>query len=432
MARLFRNIGWLLSGRAVNAILSLVYLALATRALGLDGFGYFALIVALGQTVTGLANFQTWQFVVRWGANGHGPGEATGFAIALDFVSVLLGSVLAAVLVWSAQFWLPLPADLLWVAFGFCMVSLLSIRSTPTGLLRLRFHFADATAAEAVQPVVRAIGAGLAWFLMPTVLGFILAWAAAEVAVAVALWYAAARREPIDLSQISLRKLPRDHPDAWRFVIATNLSGSLGIGAKQVMILLVGAIGGEAFAGGFRVASQLGQALIQLAQAVGKAIYPELVHAKEDAIEIARRMARIALLGGAGAVLVAILFGRWALVAIAGPEFSVVYWTMVILAIAGAIELVGASLESLLVAAGRAGTAFVTRAVPVGLGFALLNTAMGWQGLKGAALTVLGSSALAVFGFWVAILSLSQIRITLDRSENAGPDDARLAQPPPP
>ncbi len=421
MGRLFRNIGWLLSGRAVNAILSLIYLALATRALGLDGFGYFALIVALGQTVTGLANFQTWQFVVRWGANGHGPGEATGFAIALDFVSILIGAVLAAGLVWSAQFWLPLPEDLLWVAFGFCLVSLLSIRSTPTGLLRLRFHFADATAAEAVQPVVRALGAGLAWLLMPTVLGFVLAWAAAEVAVTLALWYAAARREPIDLSQISLRKLPRDHPDAWRFVIATNLSGSLNVGAKQVMILLVGAIGGEAFAGGFRVASQLGQALIHLAQAVGKAIYPELVHAREDAIEIARRMARIALAGGSVAVVAAILFGRWALVAIAGPEFGVVYWTMVILAIAGAIELVGASLESLLVAAGRAGTAFVTRAVPVGLGFALLSTAMGWQGLKGAALTVLGSSALAVFGFWVAILSLSQIRIVLDKAEDAKP-----------
>ncbi|MCB2084010.1 MAG: oligosaccharide flippase family protein, partial [Sphingomonadaceae bacterium] len=86
MKRLLRNIGWLLSGRAVNAVLSLVYLALATRSLGIEQFGYFALIVALGQTVTGLANFQTWQFVVRWGANGDGAGEATGFAIALDAI----------------------------------------------------------------------------------------------------------------------------------------------------------------------------------------------------------------------------------------------------------------------------------------------------------------------------------------------------------
>lgn len=414
MRRLIQNIGWLLSGRAVNAILSLVYLALATRTLGLDGFGYFALIVALGQTVTGLANFQTWQFVVRWGANGNGPGEATGFAIALDFLSVILGSAMAAVLVWSAQHWLPLPDDLLWVAFWFCVVSLLAMRSTPTGLLRLRFQFGRATAAEAVQPIVRAVGAVLAAIYMPTVLGFIIAWAVAEVAVALALWIAAAWHERVDFSQISLFRIPRDYPDAWRFVWSTNMSGSLNVGGKQVMILLVGAIGGEAFAGGFRVASQLGQALVQLAQTVSKAIYPELVHAQDAAHDIARRMANIALIGGVLAVLVTLFFGRWGLVAIAGPEFRVVYWAMVILAIAGAIELVGASLESLLVSAGKAGTAFLVRAVPTVLALALLEVAMDWNGLKGAAFTVLGSSALSVIGFWVAIISLQQIHITVD------------------
>lgn len=411
----------MLSGRAVNALLSLVYLALATRTLGIESFGYFALIVALGQTVTGLANFQTWQFVVRWGANGDGPGEATGFAIALDALSTVLGALLAAGLVYSAQFWLPLPHDLLWVAFWFCIVSLVAMRSTPTGLLRLRFRFAEATFAEAVQPVVRAIGAVLAVIFMPTVVGFIIAWAAAEIAVALALWAVAARKERIDFSQVSLTRLPRHHPDAWRFVLSTNAMGSLNVGGKQVMILLVGAIGGEAFAGGFRVASQLGQALVQLAQTVSKAIYPELVHAKDDAVEIARRMANLSLIGGVLAVLVAILFGRWGLEAIAGEEFRVVYWTMVILAIAGAIELVGASLESLLVAANRAGTAFLARALPMVLAFALLPVAMGWQGLKGAGFTVLGSSALAVLAFWAAFLSLQQIRIVLEPAAEPPP-----------
>ena len=407
-----RNIGWLLTGRGVNAVLSIVYLALATRTLGLDNFGYFAIILALGQTVTGLANFQTWQFVVRWGAGDDGPADATGFAIALDMLSVLLGLVLAAGLVMSAPLWLPLPPELLPVAFGYCVITLVSIRTTPTGLLRLRFAYARATAAEAVQPVVRAVGAGIAALTMPTVTGFVLAWAAAEVCVAASLWLAAARMEKIDLSRISLRHIPQAHPGAWRFVWSTNMTGSLNVGAKQVLILLVGAIGGETAAGGFRVASQLGQALVSLAQTVSKAIYPELVHAKDTAHDMARRMANIALIAGVMAVLMTLFFGRPAIALIAGPEFRV-YWTMVILAIAGAIELVGASLESLLVSAGRAGTAFVIRAIPTLLGLALLDVAMGWNGTKGAAFTVLGSSALSVVGFWVAIISLSQITITV-------------------
>ena len=416
MTRLLRNIGWLLTGRGLNAVLSIAYLALATRTLGLDHFGYFAIILALGQTVTGLANFQTWQFIVRWGAVEEGPGEAVGFAVALDLLSIALGTVLSAVLVWSAQFWLPLPQDLLWVAFGYCMVSLLSIRNTPIGLLRLRFDFARATAAETTQPIVRAVGALLAALFMPSVLGFVLVWAVSEATVALALWLTALRRERVDLSQVSLWRIPREHAGAWRFVWSTNLSGSLNVGAKQVLLLLIGSFGGEALAGGFRIASQLGQALVSLAQTVSKAIYPELVHARDAAHDIARRMANIALVGGGLAVLVAIVFGRWALVAIAGQQFSGVYWSMVILAVAGSFELVGASLESLLVSAGRAGTAFIIRAIPTLLSLMLLKTAMEWNNLspmKGAAFTVLGSSALSVIGFWVAVISLSQITITV-------------------
>ena len=424
MQRIVKNMGWLLGGRGINAMLSLVYLALATRTLGLDGFGHFAIIVALGQTVTGIANFQTWQFVVRWGSGEDGARDATGFAIALDLLSLVTGTILAAGLVATAQLWLPLPDDLLWITFVYCIVSLLALRSTPTGLLRLRFQYARATAADATQPIVRAAGAILAFFFMPTVTGFILAWAASEVVVAAAYWIIAARSEKIDTSAISLRKIPAAHPDAWRFVLATNFSGSLQIAGKQIMILLVGAIGGEAFAGGFRVASQLGQALVQLAETISKAIYPELVQAKENAVAIARRIANVALVGGILAVGAALLFGREALVLIAGEEFSVVYWAMVILAIGGAVELVGASLESLLVSAGRAGTAFLCRAVPMAIAFATLDAAMGWQGLKGAALCVLGASALAVLGFWIAIISRLDITIKPDPAQQnvpAGP-----------
>ncbi len=414
MKRLFQNIGWLLTGRGFNAAMSLVYLYLATHTLGIEKFGHFAIIVALGQTVTGLANFQTWQFIVRWGANGEGAGEATGFAIALDILSVLMGAVIAGGVVWTAQLWLPLPDELLWLTFGYCIISLLSIRTTPTGLLRLNFKYATATGAEAVQPAIRAAGAILAAYFMPNVAGFVLAWAAAEVAVAITLWIVATRGAPIEWDKVSLTKIPARHTDAWRFVWSTNMSGSLTIAGKQMIILLVGTFGGAALAGGFRVAAQLGQALVTLAQTISKAILPELVHDKKNAVEIARRMANIAVVAGSLAVGMALLFGRWGLETIAEDDFSGFYWAMVILSIAGAVELVGASLESLLVSAGKAHTAFIVRAVPTVLALLLLSTAIAWDGAKGAAFAMLGSSALAVLGFFVAVLNLQQIRISVE------------------
>lgn len=435
MKRVFANMGWLLGGRGFNAVLSLVYLAIAARTLGTVGFGHFALIVALGQAITGIANFQTWQFIVRWGASGDGGSvdpekarEATGFAVALDLVSVVLGVVLVGAMILSAPFWLQVPADLLGVAFAYCAVSLAAIRTTPTGILRLHFRYASAAGAEAVQPVVRAVGAGLALAFMPSVTGFVLAFAASEVAVAAALWIVAMRVQPVDPAAISLKAIPARHKDAWRFVVSTNLSGSLSVAGKQVMILLVGTFGGAALAGGFRVASQLGQALVSLAQTVSKAILPELVHSRKNALDIARRMANIAAVGGVIAVLTALVFGRMGLELIAGEEFGVFYWAMVILAIAGAVELVGASLESLLVSAGKAHISFIVRAVPTVLALVLLDVAIDWNGAKGAAFAMLGSSSLAVIGFYVAILNLGQIRLVVEEPEEERAD--KLPAPP--
>ncbi len=418
--------GWLLGGRGVNAVLSLVYLAIAARTLGTVGFGHFALIVALGQAITGLANFQTWQFIVRWGASGDGGSvdrvkarEATGFAVALDFISVALGIVLAGVVIISAPYWLDVPREMLWLAFGYCAVSLAAIRTTPTGILRLHFEYGRAAAAEAVQPVVRTVGAVLALAFMPNVTGFVLAYAASEIAVAVTLWAVAMRVQPVSWGAVSLKTIPARHSDAWRFVVSTNLSGSLSVAGKQVMILLVGTFGGAALAGGFRVASQLGQALVSLAQTVSKAILPELVHSRDRSLTIARRMANIAAVGGVIAVVTALAFGRIGLELIAGPAFGVFYWAMVILAIAGAVELVGASLESLLVSAGKAHISFIVRAVPTVLALLLLEAAIDWNGAKGAAFALLGSSSLAVIGFYVAILNLSQIRLVVEDEEEA-------------
>ena len=84
------------------------------------------------------------------------------------------------------------------------------------------------------------------------------------------------------------------------------------------------------------------------------------------------------------------------------------------------VELIGASLESLLVAAGRASTAFAVRAVPTLLALIFLDAAIDWNGAKGAAFAVLASSSLAVIGFYVAILNLKEIRIEVEPEGDRG------------
>ena len=109
--------------------------------------------------------------------------------------------------------------------------------------------------------------------------------------------------------------------------------------------------------------------------------------------------------------MAAILVGRPGIALIAGEQFTGFYWAMIILSIAGAVELVGASLESLLISAGKAHVAFLVRLFPTILALVMLELAIDWKGAQGAGFAVLGSSVLTVVGFYLAIVNLKQFRI---------------------
>jgi O-antigen/teichoic acid export membrane protein len=153
--RALTNTGWLMGARGVNAVLSLAYLALATRSLGLEGFGQFILDVTFAQALVGFVSFQSWQVVVRWGQTKDSLGDATGFALALDALSMVAGAIAAALVLWLAGSWLPLPPELRLAAYGYTLVLLLTLRSTPTGILRLHDRYARAATADSVTSIVR-------------------------------------------------------------------------------------------------------------------------------------------------------------------------------------------------------------------------------------------------------------------------------------
>ncbi|HYD23164.1 MAG TPA: lipopolysaccharide biosynthesis protein [Croceibacterium sp.] len=400
--RALTNTGWLMGARGINAVLSLGYLALATRALGLEGYGRFVLCVTFAQAITGLASFQTWQAVVRWGQRRDTVAEAVGFALALDLAGMVGGAIAAALLLAFAGDWLPVPFELRRETFWLTLVYLLAVRSTPTGILRLYDRYAQGAAADSVPSIVRILGAGVAVVVSPSIPAFLLVWAAGEVVTATVYWRYAWRHQPLELRRVSLTRLPRAERGAWGFVWGTGLSGSLLIASRQILVLLVGAFGGAALAGIYRVAAQLGEGLLKLAQALVRATYPELVRDPEAARHIARRIGQIALATGLGAVVLAVFAGHWVILAIAGREYAAAYLPMILLSAAATIELAGASLDALLVARGHALRNFMLRAVPTLLAVAALPFVVPWAGAAAAAGAVLCASLLSVAGLTIA------------------------------
>ena len=416
-----RNLGWLLASRSVLAILSLFYLGIATRSLGVVGFGRFALITGAAQTLATLVAFQSWQVIVQYGVGPLATRDDAalgrlfrGSAI-LDAASALVGAALAWLILelWGEA--LGIGATLKRATLIFAVIQLLTIRSTPLGILRLRDRFSLAAIADSVTPVARFVGAILVWLIHPTVQGFLVAWGAAEVLTAATYWLMVSRSG--DLAMIrrgrGSRQLTREHPGIVRFALSTNASSTLGLSSKQVPLLLVGAVVGPAAAGVFRLAAQLAQALAKVSQLLSRAAFPEVVKSVQSATpqRLGRMLSRLFLGSGVaalGIMAIVALAGKPVLNLVGGRDFRHAWPVLLWLAVAGCLDLTTVGVDTVMTALQRAGTVFAIRVVGVGVMFAAAFALMPWYAATGVAMAVTAGSLVVALLMAAAALRLSR------------------------
>jgi O-antigen/teichoic acid export membrane protein len=407
--RALRNVGWLLTGKGVGAVLSIIYLALATRSLGVQKFGQFSLVLSTAQAVAAFAGFQTWQIVVRFGMTHRerpGGGDVAAlarvvrFCLLLDLGAALVGCVLASIAMLLMQDHFGWSPHLTRNALLFSFVLLLSVRSTAVGVLRLHDKFATGAGADAVTPLVRFIGAGIAVWWHATVTGFLIAWAASEVLTAVAYWISASRAAPGLMSQWrgGLRA-PAENPGLWRFAFVTNIGSTLTVASRQVVVVLVGLVTGAAAAGNYRLAYQLSQSLVRLADMFARGVFPEVSRADasrtyEGLVALVRQSGKLAVaVGGATCVLVPLL-GSPALHLIAGAKYLGAYPVLVLLGIAAGFDIMAVGFEPVLLGTGHATQALVIRVVAAAVLFIAVALLMPPLGVIGASIASLIASAL--------------------------------------
>jgi O-antigen/teichoic acid export membrane protein len=414
-----QNFGWLLSGRGVAAVLSLFYLGIITRTLGPEGFGQFALVTSVAQTIIAIVGFQTWQIIVTYGMTHLRDRDAPALArllkavLTLDLTAATVGAALAvaAVFLLDRRFgWLP---ELRPYALGFCLISIIAVRSTPIGILRLHDRFAVASVADATIAMARLIGVLIALFFSPNVEGFLIAWIAAEFVATATVWsfaQSSVRGLPWRDGRLSLTRLRSENDGLIRFAGATNASQTFSLVGKQLPVLLVGFFSSAAQAGGFRLAHQLGRAGMQLSQLISRALLPELVRSRtmsagpQHLRSLLKRTVRASLIGGAFMLAILFFAGKAILGLVAGPAFLPMYPLLLLLGTAAVIDLVGVSFEPALIATGKAGLAFRIQLVVAVVLIAAMLALLPRQGATGAGIALLISSALGFLLKGVAAL----------------------------
>lgn len=417
--RALRNVGWLLGGKGVGAVLSLVYLALATRSLGMQRFGEFMLIVSIGQAAAALVGFQTWQIVVRYGmghlaaARTDALGRLVRFCAALDLAAAVVGCGIAgvALLVMRARFgW---STELTWEALAFCIVVLLSIRSTAVGVLRLHDRFATGAASDSVTSIVRFAGAIVAVFLHAGVSGFLITWAVSEVLTAVVYWVTAIRSAPHILrGWRGTMAAPRENIGLWKFAVVTNGNSTLNAASRQFVVVLVGYFTGAAAAGNYRLAYQLSQSLVRVSDMFSRGVFPEVARtdgeSRANYRTLVRQSTRLAVAAGLVTCLLVPLVSGPILHLVAGKSYLGVYPILVLLGIAAGLDIMVVGFEPFLLATGHAARALRIRMAGTTALFVALFVLMPMLGVIGAGVATLIGSAVALALFAGAAMRLKE------------------------
>ncbi len=414
-ARILANTGWLLGGKGAGAVLSLVYLAIATRTLGVADFGRFALVLSAAQAIRTLVNFDSWQIVIRYGQTHLANDDRDAisrlirFCLAIDIASAVVGCAVAGLLIWLFGPLMELSADLAWQAFYFCTIMVFTIRSTPTGILRLFDRFDTGALAETMVPLGRMIGALGVLATGPSIRGFLIAWGGAELLCAVTYWFFALREGRGRVGSWRAGRMldaRSENPGIVGFLTATNLQSTLSSVGQQVAVLIIGAFVGPTGAGLYRLANQLANSLTKISSLLSRSIFVELsrTHGTDGTAALRplfRRTNRLALIAGAVIIGLILLIGHPLLGLIAGQDFLPAYPLLLLLGISASIELVGVSFRPLLMATdGAALSLRITFAATVLL-LLLLAILLPLYGTIGAAFAniVAATASFAMMGF---------------------------------
>jgi len=272
-------------------------------------------------------------------------------------------------------------------------------------------------------PAGRLIAAVVIWLAGPSLVRFLIAWAAIDLAEAALYWVMARRLCPqaVRISYLAgWRTALKENPRITRFFWVTYAGATLDAALKQGPLLATGYFTGTKSAGLFRLARQLAQSLGKLAGMLTRAVYAEIARARVEAeAHEFRRLAYLTslLAGAAGAIVVvlAILLGGTLMDLLGGDAFRGGGTLLVPLAIAASFDLAAVAFEPVLHATGHPHYSLTARMLAVAAAIVAMLAWVHAYGVHGIAWAV-------AVGGGVGYLALGALaRFTLGRLDNAPP-----------
>ncbi len=335
--RIAANTGLMVGAKFLSVIMGLGTLLVATRALSLEAFGTIIFLHAYMLFFAEVATFQTWQAIIRFGADdlkakdSESLSKLVKFGIKLDALSAVfayLGSLaLFGFVVWLISVFPALGpnggtsvAELQKYAAIYCLVVLARQRTTAIGVMRLFDKFNILAIEALIMPALRLMGSIYAYYAGWGIKGFLAVWFLASlsnylVLILTGAWELHSRKLLSRVLRIKSSFL-KPRKGLWPFVIKSNIDSTLAAGTQHLPALLVMAFFGPVFTGIYRIAEEVAKLLSEGFKLLDQVIYPELAKmvVNGEADKIWRIVTR------AGIILLSVGLVMSALVWIEGPR----------------------------------------------------------------------------------------------------------------
>jgi O-antigen/teichoic acid export membrane protein len=299
LRRLFRNVGILLSGDVAASLFGLIYLVLTTRALGATHFGILVLVQTYVNVVDRLVGFQTWQALIKYGAEVVDEQHRERFkgmvklGTLLDVSSAVLGAVIAASAAFWIGPWLGWDSQIIHMAACYSVSILFRISATPVGIIRLYDQFQVFASQRMISEGFKLLAVTAAYLTGAGLWTYVIIWMATNVIRHLFLFaaghYLLYRRQVLRWWQARTDGLrPFVTFNCW-----SSLATTLDIPVKQLDVFIISSVLSLEAVGIYRVFKDIAQVINKVADPIYQAIYPQFAALVAQAD--ARRAAKMAV-----------------------------------------------------------------------------------------------------------------------------------------
>ena len=402
---LLKNTSYLGASRIVAALCGIATLALAGRSLGVLLLGTLILITSYAKAISGIAKFQSWQLIVRYGGHGvaHGDPEhfkvATGFAFSLDLVSGIAGMLIAVALLPFVGKWAGIEPQYLWLGMFYCTLLPTMGSATPSGVLRVLDRFDLLGWSDTLMPISRAILAAVAYAAGGACSAYVVIWYVSDLAGNLFGWFLAwrelKRTGHLEGMRPTLKPDPCPAPGASRLT-STSPPASRRFGAR-----LAGSSSAACSAPPARLFSASRQPSLMRRRSrricLAGAFYPEIMRMDLSSNKPWKLMRRVVVLAsGTAAIAIGLLLlgGKPLLSLLFGKSFLGAYAPLVLLMVIPFLGIFSFPLSPMLYALGRSDAPLKAKIIATAVFLGSIAPLCWTFGVMGAALAlVLGNSA---------------------------------------